>query len=787
MSSPAPFKLSEYPRRPGNGRIGRPIRVKTNFFEVLQLPNATVYHYDADISPTVPASLNRKIFAHFVKVESGGILGGIKPVYDGRKNLYTIKEFPFGDTVTHQPPRKFTIKLKKVAKRNLEEALRFVQGKSATSNNILSAIGALDVLINQEPSMNFTTVGRRAFYTSENSSTLSGGAEVWQGYWQSLRPGQGNVATLIAKILGRRIEELRKGFNLRDRLKIEKTLKHLKFRVTHRGANFQRRYKIKKLSENSTQETIFSKGEGEGNISVVKYFQQQYNLKLQYPFLPCIMTPSGTYFPPEVCDLEAGQRVTRKLSEKQTAEMIKFTCQAPTIRAEKIQKGMALLKYDQNEYCKQWGLKVSSKMAVIDARVLPAPKLAYHPSGKESNFAPQFGAWQLGPGKKMLNGATLKSWSVIVFASPHQIQKEVVDVFLRELIKTLGENGMNVVNPTPPIMHANPQGNIETTIRQAHTAAGNAAHYKPQLIICVLQGRSTLYDEIKRIEDTVLGVPTQCLISNKLYKPNKQYCGMLGLKINVKLQGNNVSLQREYLPFFLEAPTIIFGADVTHPGFGDNNPSIAAVVASFDALATRYATSIRFQGSRVEIISSLKEMVQELLKVFYKETRRKPERILFYRDGVSEGQFEEVLTFEVDAIRKACITLEATYKPKITFVIVQKRHHTRFFPTDNNIDRSKNCLPGTVVEKEITHPFEFDFCKLNLVPPAYYAHLAAFRARHVFDINLNKNLLRNYLTKYLLVFRCWRKVPIFSSEGSGEDVEDYTNLKPELQKVMFFI
>ena len=101
------------------------------------------------------------------------------------------------------------------------------------------------------------------------------------------------------------------------------------------------------------------------------------------------------------------------------------------------------------------------------------------------------------------------------------------------------------------------------------------------------------------------------------------------------------------------------------------------MVGSFDAKATRYATTIRFQTSRMEIISSLKDMVQELLKIFYKETRKKPGRILFYRDGVSEGQFEDVLKYEVDAIRKACTALEVTYKPTITFVVVQKRHHAR--------------------------------------------------------------------------------------------------------------
>ena len=68
---------------------------------------------------------------------------------------------------------------------------------------------------------------------------------------------------------------------------------------------------------------------------------------------------------------------------------------------------------------------------------------------------------------------------------------------------------MNIVNQRPPILHENPQGNIESIIRKAYQVAGNAVRQKPQLILCILQGRSSLYDEIKRIEDTVLGIPTQ--------------------------------------------------------------------------------------------------------------------------------------------------------------------------------------------------------------------------------------------------------------------------------------
>ncbi|PWZ46524.1 Protein argonaute 18 [Zea mays] len=52
-------------------------------------------------------------------------------------------------------------------------------------------------------------------------------------------------------------------------------------------------------------------------------------------------------------------------------------------------------------------------------------------------------------------------------------------------------------------------------------------------------------------------------------------------------------------------------------------------------------------------------------------------------------------------------------KPKITFVVVQKRHHTRLFPSKPKdrqyADKSGNIRAGTVVDNNICHPTEFDF------------------------------------------------------------------------------
>jgi eukaryotic translation initiation factor 2C len=129
---------------------------------------------------------------------------------------------------------------------------------------------------------------------------------------------------------------------------------------------------------------------------------------------------------------------------------------------------------------------------------------------------------------------------------------------------------------------------------------------------------------------------------------------------------------------------------------------------SMDAQCSRFGSALRVQETRQEIIQDLAGMMVELLRQFHTSTGTKPSRILFYRDGVSEGQFQTVRNVEVNAIRTACSMMEVGYRPTVTFVVVQKRHHTRFFPINRQeTSRSGNVQPGTVVDTGITSPHEF--------------------------------------------------------------------------------
>lgn len=66
-------------------------------------------------------------------------------------------------------------------------------------------------------------------------------------------------------------------------------------------------------------------------------------------------------------------------------------------------------------------------------------------------------------------------------------------------------------------------------------------------------------------------------------------------------------------------------------------PSIAGVVASVDGHFAQWPASLRLQESRKEMITFLKEMMIERLLRWQTVNKKLPEKILVYRDGVSEG------------------------------------------------------------------------------------------------------------------------------------------------------
>lgn len=102
-------------------------------------------------------------------------------------------------------------------------------------------------------------------------------------------------------------------------------------------------------------------------------------------------------------------------------------------------------------------------------------------------------------------------------------------------------------------------------------------------------------------------------------------------------------------------------------------------------------------------------MIEEHLKLFYKTNGDLPERILIFRDGVSEGQYAAVTTYEHEAVLTAAQRLDPNYRPKVLLCICAKKHNIRFFSNGTHEDSSGNLPNGLVVDRSVTHPYTYDF------------------------------------------------------------------------------
>src|SRR5438045_101352 len=99
------------------------------------------------------------------------------------------------------------------------------------------------------------------------------------------------------------------------------------------------------------------------------------------------------------------------------------------------------------------------------------------------------------------------------------------------------------------------------------------------------------------------------------------------------------------------------------------------MTGSIDTISARYAAVAANQTHRVEVIADAEGMAKSLLTEYRRATNVIPERIIYLRDGVAEGQFAEVLRVELDGIRQAARAVVGK-QVKITVIIVKKRHHT---------------------------------------------------------------------------------------------------------------
>ncbi|KAF8208188.1 argonaute-like protein [Mycena galopus ATCC 62051] len=742
---------NDLPLRPGFGTAGREIKLRANFFPV-KIPATSLYEYDVAISPTTGTAARRvkKRIFQLAEASSDWTRLGLKGqvAHDHSSKLVAAAKLPqplairvvfYDEDETPPAPntkayKEYTLTITYTGPLDTQALTSYLGGDPQYRNyDILPIISALNIILAAHPNRpgGGVMVGRNRFFfpASERPVSLGGGLEAQRGFYSSVRPAHRqlmvnvNVCTTAFYTpgnLARGMEDFRNSsFGARPNA----FAKGVRIKTTHLG------YKktVKSVFNRSARQHKFDCAEFGGLVSVEEYFLRKYKIRLQFPEMPLVDVggAKSNYLPAELCEILPNQPFRGKLTDEHTAQMITVAAKPPNVNATAIAgRGLQELGYSTNANpLGAFGISIGREMAVVPGRILPPPSVKYQKGVPEVDDR---ASWNL-RNVEFQKGATLQTWGVLVirdgnnrdeFDGPRDPQ--LLDT-IRGFSAMCRKSGMKVVGGDPPVVQAIlPAKNPTDPTRGAAIATIRAAlgtiPFKPLLVLVILSnGDKHIYAGVKHLADSYLDVATVCVHSSKIRKEKGQlqYFANVALKVNIKMGGRNHGLDAQSMAWLSQAPTMMMGIDVTHPGPGSvkGTPSIAAVVASTDQYFAQFPASMEIQESKKEMVTNLAKMTHERLVLFQATNRNQlPQRILVYRDGVSEGQFRIVIAEELPEIRRACMKFGPNYRPKITIVICGKRHHTRFYPTEAaNAANDGNPKAGTVVDRGVTAVYEFDF------------------------------------------------------------------------------
>ncbi|KAG8989796.1 hypothetical protein FRB94_014008 [Tulasnella sp. JGI-2019a] len=674
-----------------------------------------------------------------------------KGVYDGRAIFYSSREYPFEDG--HQefqvevPDRgDFKVRLKKVATINPEALQRYIRGQQCLDKSVLTVINACNVAVRMDPIQN-NPFNARSFFTPEGQRALGRGIMLWRGYLQSVRPSTGRLVVNLdvstgtfykgGPLIGLCLEflgvfgnpepHLTGPMDKRKRNDLIKFIRNLKVKTQKKGEGPKIR-PIKDLSKDGADDHMFP--QADGNITTIAAFFSMANGRaLTHPKVLSVKLSSKAYVPMELCEVVEGQPMKKQVPSDLVKGVLDFLTNRPEERLRSIMNGLQVLQYGNSTYLRDFGINVNPTPMLIPGRVLPTPVLQY--AGSE--IRPENGQWNMRD-KKLWKPARINGCVIINYDSLFngQSQHSMIEA-LEAACRSVGITGMT---QQAPVLQKDPIGiAYHNHLREAGYLHKKEVGFMPNLVVVVLpdRGNEDIYYRIKNAGDIIIGVATQCLKASKCQRANMQYWANVCLKINVKLGGIN-AVPKAFLVQSLTDPTnptLILGCNVMHPAPGagyKSRPSYTAVVGNIDSTTSRFVAASRVQKAGQEIVEDLEDMVYDIVMkymAYQRDVEKKkilaPRCIIFYRSGVSEGQFEQVVRIEAPRIRAACVRAKIP-PPKLTVVVVSKARQRlghsiysliiapRFFPANaKDADRSGNAPAGLVVDREITNSVEFDF------------------------------------------------------------------------------
>nr|DBA30176.1 TPA: hypothetical protein GDO54_006191 [Pyxicephalus adspersus] len=350
---------------------------------------------------------------------------------------------------------------------------------------------------------------------------------------------------------------------------------------------------------------------------------------------------------------------------------------------------------DAHNELQRWGLQIDSDLHMTSGRILPLEKINLRRNsflpGEDLNWTREVTR------EACISAVNLQYWVVIY--PKHAISQ------VRELTSTFdkiaGPIGMRVNQPNTIELK---DDRVETYARSIRSLMEGEA--RVQLILVVISGtRDDLYGAVKKLCCVQTPVPSQVVNTKTISNPTKlrSIAQKILLQINCKLGGE---LWGADIPL---KNLMVIGMDVYHdPSRGLR--SVTGFVASINNSLTRWYSSVVFQLPNQEIVDGLKLCLVAALQKYHEVNHVLPEKIVVYRDGVSDGQLPTVKNYEIPQLQ-TCFNAFDNYSPRMAVIVVQKRISTNMYCSSSG--EYVTPAPGTIMDHTVTSRDWIDFYLLS--------------------------------------------------------------------------
>uniref|UniRef100_A0A8C5RCH7 Piwi-like protein 2 n=1 Tax=Laticauda laticaudata TaxID=8630 RepID=A0A8C5RCH7_LATLA len=552
-------------------------------------------------------------------------------------------------------------------------------------------------------------VGRN-FYDPTNATVLQQyRLQIWPGYATSIRRTDGGLFLLVdavhkvirndsvLNVMHRIYQQSRENFQ-------DECTKQLIGNVILTRYN-NKNYRIDDIDWNKTPQNSFTMSDGK-EITFLEYYSKNYGITIRELDQPLLIyrvekrkNPPGKLQEGEILlvpELSFLTGIPEKM--RQDFRIMKDLMQKVNMSPGQHHAALLQLlsRIEKNESAhkelSRWGLFLDGDVYRTTGRILPLERINL----KKSSFTT---SESLNWTKEISREACISAIPIHFWALfyPKQTMEQA-----HELVSMLQKiSGPLEIPLAAPIWKELKDDRIETYARAIKSLLSSEGSI--QLVVCIISGtKDDLYRAIKRLCNVQNPVPSQVINARTIttqYVKLRSIAQKILLQINCKLGGELWSVD---IPL---KQLMVIGIDVYHdPTRGKR--SMVGFVASTSPIVTRWYSKVIFQTPHQEIIDSLKVCLVAALQKFHEVNHHLPEKIVIYRDGVSDGQLKIVESYEIPQLEK-CFEAFNNYNPKMVVFVVQKQISTNIYLSA--AQQLSAPPPGTVLDHTATSRDWVDF------------------------------------------------------------------------------